>query len=223
MADISKIKLNDITYVLKDAEARAAIASITNPLVFKGTIGSASQGSGTESEIPTTNVSVGDTYLIVDEARTLAAQYSATGADVLLDIGDTIIGVSSNPVKYAAASAKDEMGVTSVATGTGLSGGPITTSGTISVDFTSVQEKLTSGTNIKTINNTSLLGSGNIDIQAGGTVDTAMSDSSENAVQNKVIKAYVDSVILSTTDDGNGVVTLSVSPSSLLNADTTGY
>lgn len=34
------------------------------------------------------------------------------------------------------------------------------------------QEKLVSGTNIKTINNNSLLGSGNITIQGGGSVDT---------------------------------------------------
>ena len=54
------------------------------------------------------------------------------------------------------------------------------------------QETLVSGTNIKTINNESILGSGNIEIQAGGTVDTQMSDVSENAVQNKVIKAYAD-------------------------------
>ena len=54
------------------------------------------------------------------------------------------------------------------------------------------QETLVSGTNIKTINNTSILGSGNIEIQGGGTVDTQMSDVSENAVQNKVIKAYAD-------------------------------
>lgn len=31
------------------------------------------------------------------------------------------------------------------------------------------QDTLVSGTNIKTINNTSILGSGNIDIQGGGT------------------------------------------------------
>lgn len=66
---------------------------------------------------------------------------------------------------------------------TGASGGP--------VEY-KVQDKLVSGTNIKTINNQSLLGSGNINIQGGGTVDTAMSDTSENAVQNKVIKSYVD-------------------------------
>ena len=53
------------------------------------------------------------------------------------------------------------------------------------------QDTLVSGTNLKTVNGQSLLGSGNLDV-GGGTVDTAMSDTSENAVQNKVIKSYVD-------------------------------
>ena len=58
------------------------------------------------------------------------------------------------------------------------------------------QDKLTSGTNIKTINNQSLLGSGNIEISAPSiTVDTSMSDTSTNPVQNKVIKAYIDGLV----------------------------
>lgn len=59
----------------------------------------------------------------------------------------------------------------------------------------SKQDTLVSGTNIKTINGNSLLGEGNITIQAGGTVDTEMSDTSENAVQNKVIKKYIDDLV----------------------------
>lgn len=54
------------------------------------------------------------------------------------------------------------------------------------------QETLVSGINIKTINNNSLLGSGDIHIAAQGVIDTEMSNTSENAVQNKVIKAYAD-------------------------------
>jgi len=54
------------------------------------------------------------------------------------------------------------------------------------------QETLVSGTNIKTINNQSILGSGDIHIEAQGVIDTQMSSTSENAVQNKVIKAYAD-------------------------------
>lgn len=63
--------------------------------------------------------------------------------------------------------------VTSVAAGTGLTtnqpgGAPILTEGTLSIDTNQVQEKLVSGTNIKTINNQTLLGSGNIVIGGGG-------------------------------------------------------
>lgn len=58
------------------------------------------------------------------------------------------------------------------------------------------QDTLTSGTNIKTINNQSLLGSGNIEISAPSiTVDTTISDTSTNPVQNKVIKAYIDGLV----------------------------
>lgn len=43
------------------------------------------------------------------------------------------------------------------------------------------QDTLVSGANIKTINNTSLLGSGNIDIQGSGTVDQTYDPTSTNA------------------------------------------
>lgn len=48
------------------------------------------------------------------------------------------------------------------------------------------QDTLVSGTNIKTINNTSLLGSGNVSIPVI-TVDSALSTTSTNPVQNKLI------------------------------------
>lgn len=54
----------------------------------------------------------------------------------------------------------------------------------------SKQDSLVSGTNIKTVNGQSLLGSGNIAITS--SADTTMSDTSTNPVQNKVIKSYVD-------------------------------
>ena len=58
------------------------------------------------------------------------------------------------------------------------------------------QDKLVSGTNIKTINNQSILGSGNISIEGGGTVtvDSELSLTSENPVQNKVITTKVNSL-----------------------------
>ena len=56
------------------------------------------------------------------------------------------------------------------------------------------QDTLVSGTNIKTVNGNSLLGSGNIEIGGSGTIDTEMSDSSTNAVQNNIITQNILSV-----------------------------
>ena len=64
------------------------------------------------------------------------------------------------------------------------------------------QDFLVSGINIRTINGYDILGSGDVEI-TGGTVDTTMSDTSENAVQNKVIKTYVDGLV----GDINSVLT----------------
>lgn len=64
------------------------------------------------------------------------------------------------------------------------------------------QDTLVSGENIKTVNGQSLLGNGNIDITSGGTitVDSSLSTTSENPVQNKVITKRLNSI-----DDGQYV------------------
>lgn len=49
------------------------------------------------------------------------------------------------------------------------------------------QDTLVSGTNIKTINGNSILGEGDITVSGSGTVDDALSTTSENPVQNKVL------------------------------------
>ena len=68
---------------------------------------------------------------------------------------------------------------------------------------TQLQEKLTSGTNIKTINGVSLLGSGDITVTGGGesiTVDAEISSTSTNPVQNKIVKAAIDDAIATAKD-----------------------
>lgn len=74
-------------------------------------------------------------------------------------------------------------------------------------DLSGKQATLVSGTNIKTINGQSLLGSGNITIEGGGgttvTVDDDLSDTSTNPVQNKVITTAINDkqdVITANTD-----------------------
>ena len=66
----------------------------------------------------------------------------------------------------------------------------------------SKQDTLVSGTTIKTVNGESILGSGDIEISS--VIDTEMSDTSENAVQNKVIKQYVDTASSEFTNWKNG-------------------
>ena len=61
--------------------------------------------------------------------------------------------------------------------------------GKITDKISNKQDKLVSGTNIKTINGNSLLGSGNITINTSGTIDSALSTTSTNPVQNKVINS----------------------------------
>jgi hypothetical protein len=65
---------------------------------------------------------------------------------------------------------------------------------TLAQQVNTKQDKLVSGTSIKTVEGQSLLGSGNISIPVP-TVDSTLSDTSTNAVQNKAVKAYVDSNI----------------------------
>ena len=67
-----------------------------------------------------------------------------------------------------------DVGVTDVE----VDGVSVVTSGVAEVDLTGKQDTLVSGTNIKTVNNTSLLGSGNISISGGGDVTDVQSDGS---------------------------------------------
>lgn len=91
------------------------------------------------------------------------------------------------------------------------------------------QDTLVSGENIKTVNGNSLLGGGNIEISTGGTitVDSALSTTSENPVQNKVITTTLngkqDNLVSGTTiktingesllGSGNITITSSETPS----------
>lgn len=63
---------------------------------------------------------------------------------------------------------------------------------TLNTKVNNKQDTLVSGTNIKTVNGQSLLGNGNIEIEGGGTVDSSLSTTSENPVQNKIITAALN-------------------------------
>lgn len=80
---------------------------------------------------------------------------------------------------------------------------------------TSKQDVLVSGTNIKTINNQSLLGSGNIDIQGGGSVDSTSVPTADKVAEFDST-AHMNSTDMTTSEVSNFVDGLNISPSSTL-------
>lgn len=97
-----------------------AVAGVAGGMVFKGTIGT---GGSAGTTLPTTGVKIGDTYKIVSDG-TYAGQAAKTG--------DMFIATATTPT-WAYIPSGDETGVTQVNTGAGLTGGPITSTGTISL------------------------------------------------------------------------------------------
>ena len=130
MAEIKAITLpNGDSYDIVDQGARNLISELPSPMVFKGTLGT----NGTITSLPSASASnEGFTYKVITDG---------TYASQTAKVGDVFI---SNGEKWTLVPSGDEPSgtVTNVATGTGLTGGPITTSGTIAVDFATVQEKL---------------------------------------------------------------------------------
>lgn len=135
MAEIKAITLpSGDSYDIVDQGARNLISELPSPMVFKGTLGT----NGTITSLPSASASnEGFTYKVITDG---------TYASQTAKVGDVFI---SNGEKWTLVPSGDEPSgtVTNVATGTGLTGGPITTSGTIAVDFATVQEKLPTGQN----------------------------------------------------------------------------
>ena len=159
----------------------------------------------------TMEVAPNELMLVVDESDMITFK-RATNGDVLFSqlVDDIQIAGSSvtkdNVIEQFATIGYGTSGAGAVTSVNGQTGAVVLTADSLDAytkyevdekfatkeQMSGKQDKLVSGTNIKTINGNSVLGEGDIVIQAGGTVDTEMSDTSENAVQNKVIKQYVD-------------------------------
>jgi len=123
VADISKIKLPGMSEALniKDAAARQMIENLPTPMQFKGTLGVG--GTYTKETLPAAaKGNIGWTLKVIT-----ADTYHGVAAKV----GDTLI---SNGTIWVCIPSGDEPSgtVTNVATGAELTGGPITTTGTIS-------------------------------------------------------------------------------------------
>lgn len=102
------------------------VAKVTGGMVFKGSVGTS--GTIAWTALPTAaDANKGYTYKVITDHS----------SDPACKVGDMII---SNGTEWVVIPSGDEPSgtVTSVATGTGLTGGTITSSGTISIDRTTV-------------------------------------------------------------------------------------
>ena len=113
------------TYNIVDQGARDLITALEGAMVFKGTLGT----GGTISTLPVASASnKGFTYKVITDGSSRGISYKA---------GDTVISDGSAWVLIP--SGDEPSGtVTNIATGTGLTGGPITSTGTISVDTNTI-------------------------------------------------------------------------------------
>ena len=117
---------SDDTTLPTSKAVKAAIDALPEPMIFKGTLGK----DGTITSLPAAAASnEGYTYKVIT-AGTYASQYAKTG-DVFISNGSSWNLIPSGDEPSGT--------VTNIATGTGLTGGPITSSGTISHADTSSQ------------------------------------------------------------------------------------
>ena len=97
-----------------------ALGAVSGSMHFKGTVGT---GGTAGTSLPTTGVTIGDTYKVVTKGT-----YASQAAGV----GDLFIATATTPT-WAYVPSGDDAAVTSITAGTGLTGGTITTTGTIAL------------------------------------------------------------------------------------------
>lgn len=105
------------TQIATTAFVTAAVSAVAGAMRFKGTVGS----GGTVTSLPTSGVKSGDTYKVCSNGA-----YASQSAV----IGDLFIATSATPA-WAYVPSGDDAGVTSITAGEGLTGGTITSTGTI--------------------------------------------------------------------------------------------
>ena len=114
-----------------------ALGAVSGAMHFKGTIGTAGTAG---TALPTSGVTIGDTYKVVTKG-TYAGQ--AAG------IGDLFIATAATPT-WAYVPSGDDAAVTSITAGAGLTGGTITTTGTIALETSGVSAGTYQGITVDT-------------------------------------------------------------------------
>ena len=171
MASVKFYK-NDIAYPKVLADKLNKLADMPGAMEFKGSLGV----GGTITTLPTDgSAKKGDTYKVITDG-TYAGESAKIG-DLFICNGQT---ESSNTWVLIPSGDEPSGTVTNVATGTGLTGGPITSSGTISHADTSSQANVTN-TGRTYIQSVELDGMGHVTkltsaTETGGGVDARQND-----------------------------------------------
>jgi hypothetical protein len=171
-----------------------ALDALPDPMVFKGTVGT--DGTIEWNTLPTASTSnAGWTYKVITDHSTAP----------ICKVGDTII--SNGSAWVVIPSGDDASGtVTNIATGSGLTGGPITTSGTISHADTSSQSSVSTAASTF-INGVTLDTFGHVTGLSTGALSTAVV-ATKAASGNTVVTGVTSSVSVLTGVAANGTVTL---------------
>ena len=177
MANINKIKLSGTTYNIQDLNATKTVEL-------------------TQAEYDALSPKDPNVFYIITDAQgaDLSNYYTKSETDGLLD---TKLDVTAyTPTDLSNYYTKSETsGATEISTALASKADTATTytktetDNAITAATSTKQDTLVSGTNIKTINNQSILGEGNITIEGGGdvTVDTSLNSGSINPVANSVV------------------------------------
>ena len=199
------------TYTITYDDGTTTTFTVTNGSDASVTIQTSWGSTTSDSKVPSEK-------LTKDTLDTKIAKSSTTG---LVKNDGTIMTSGTGSTNYSAGN-HTHSGYISTSSTSGLvkNDGSIMTGGTGSSNWaignhthSGYQATLVSGTNIKTINNESLLGSGNITIQGGSSVDVVtsweatLSDSkvpSEKLVKNTIDGLSIPTKTSDLTNDGDG-------------------
>ena len=166
--ELSKIKLRGSVYDIKDTTAREGLSNKQDKLVSATNIktinGESILGSG-DIVIESNDITI---------ATATTSTYGVTKLTTATNSTSTTLAATASAVKSAYDLANSYKGTVTGVKINGTTKNP--SSGVIDLgtvitshqDISGKQDKLVSGTNIKTINGTSILGSGNIVISSGG-------------------------------------------------------
>ena len=153
-----------------------------------------------QNDIPSILTDFNDAMEDIDEAIYASANASAQASSDVQTLTTTVTSVQNTVATIQSSQTADEVNIAQLQSDVSTLQSTVNTNtGNISTLSTKVG---TSTLNTTAQNLSDAVNEVLAEIPSGATIDSAMSDTSENAVQNKVIKAYVDSEVATEVQTG---------------------